>query len=951
MAKYTINTSDNSAENVFNRNEQEGNIAGTPEVLNARTKKAVADAEVLDRYDDFANMKLTSAIYERQDGVKYGIQRRSEIHGNQDVILDHQVRAARDFLRVLRGFGLLADVVGSGKTFEAGVVLSELATRGKLKSLLLVVPEQVYHNWVEVLEVMFGMGEGTLVDVGREPYFNVNKRKDADPRLDCTLVPLNNRQKNLVRPTRPIIVKTEDFVQWRETDLSNLLFDVVVVDEAHHLCDEDGQYARALKYLSLLMLNKREVNSTYCLLLSATPHSGNLDKMFRLWYFIRCKGGSPEDFDEMEDIRRSEDYRTEKEYYQQVVCRGAHTVSEYISISKLISVKERFGKEFRAYLASLGHESDYDKLTKWEQRNICDDFLAADGNSEIRQKVIADVAGAYHNSVMRSIMIRQPNNLPRKRFVNNLFIAPVEGKFPSSVKADGVTVFPYDIDGPKGVKSSYGDQSLGEYLRNKGQDNNAARAEIWVSGILGGQKVFENGNLFPKKGSQKYYWDQLQAGSENTTTRYAFLNEYGKTDIAKQIFDVKYNELVRILDAHPNDRVILFFDYEKGAENAKRAEWTRVFEALSGTKHKDRIVLGLEDNIEKSTEFFRKNDNAVFVIGDPAYTEGANYQECHIIINFSVTPDPLAMDQRIGRIFRLGQSSDVTIYSFAMMNELEGYALAYFNRIGLLESNSGDATIIAGSNNESMVAVKCPACEKLKLYPRDEFTARKLNNQLYCDENPKCTRNDPRGTVMEEINIYEFKCDRCGKKLVRTDGDAYRCFAINNTQRGSLVNDGKKGNRVYSCSKLCAIRNCSKIRSFKIPCKVINMPDTPISKLKLICNSCENYKSGVCNAKCTLLYDSESDAIKACHGCDHSSCSPKPHSFTFDEKWVAKCPNDRCDGKLRPILARTFAAYIQGAYAFKDDGTSFCKNLGREAERVDLIQKVLKQDAVVKKNY
>ena len=944
MAKYTINAQESSKGKVFDRNEQEGNIAGSPEMLNARTRTAVSNAEVLDRYDDFAQMKIGAGVYERTDGIEYGILRNPEIHGNEAVILDRQVKAANDFLRLLRGFGLLADVVGSGKTFEAGVVLSELAARGKLKSLLLVVPEQVYNNWVEVLEVMFGMGVGTLVDVGTKPYFNVGGA-GKDRRLDCTTVTLSGDRK-LVRPTRPIIVKTEDFVNWKEKDLKNLLFDVVVVDEAHHLCDEDGQYARALKFLSVLMLNKREVNSTYCLLLSATPHSGNLEKMFRLWYFVRCKGGSPEDFNEMEDDQRSEDYRSEKDYYKNVVCRGAKTVSEYIAISKLTAVKDRFFKDFKAYLTKIGHAANFDKLTDWEQRNICDGFISS-SSADVRNKVLADVASAYHNIVMRSIMIRQPgSNVGKKKYVNNLFIAPFKGKFPGSVKLDGITVNPYDIEGPKGVKGPYGEQSLSEYLLNKGQCDNMARTEMWMSGIFGSQRLFDDIDVFPKKGSQRFYWNQLQSTGADTANRFTFLNEYGKGETAEQIFNLKYKELERLIAEHPNDRIIVFFDYERGGD-ASRAEWVRVTKALKSTAHADRVHLGLDDNIDISNKFFRNVPNAVFVVGDPAYTEGANYQECHLIVNFSVTPDPLAMDQRVGRIFRLGQSSDVTVYSFAVMNELEGYALAYFNRIGLLGSNSGDATIIAGSNNESMVAVQCPACGRLKLYPKDEFSARKLNGRLYCDASPMCTRDDPKGTVMEEINIYEFKCDMCGKKLMRTDGDSYRCFATNNTKRGNLVNDGR-GNRVYSCSKFCAMKNCSRLRSLKKPCKIVDAPfDTPIAKLKLECLRCENNKDGSCPSRCSLL----SDSIESCAQCDYSTCTPKPHRFTFDEKWVAPCPNTtvggtKCSGKLRPIVARTFAAYIRGAYAFRDDGTSFCENLGKEADRVAEIQKVLTMDYV-----
>lgn len=67
-----------------------------------------------------------------------------------------------------------------------------------------------------------------------------------------------------------------------------------------------------MKLLSLMMETKKKANMTYCLLLSATPHSGNLEHMFRLWYFIRCKGGNPGDFDEKDDKDRSADYNKEK---------------------------------------------------------------------------------------------------------------------------------------------------------------------------------------------------------------------------------------------------------------------------------------------------------------------------------------------------------------------------------------------------------------------------------------------------------------------------------------------------------------------------------------------------------------------------------------------------------------------------------------------------------------
>ena len=255
-------------------------------------------AEALDRYDNFASLSLLPSDYAKAGG-EYGIPVK-KFHTGRDRLLPHQTKATQAFLKELRGFGLLADVVGSGKTYEACAVLSELSAKGKINSMLLIVPSQVYNTWKEVLEMHFGLGKGALETLTSKFNDDLFTRDDD----------------GFIRPKRPLIVKTEDFVKWKEHDVDNVLFDVVVVDEAHNLCGEEGSSAKALKLLSILMATKKVAKKTYCLLLSATPHSGNLSEMFRLWYFIRCKGGNPEDFDEKDDLQRTDAYRKEKAYYK-----------------------------------------------------------------------------------------------------------------------------------------------------------------------------------------------------------------------------------------------------------------------------------------------------------------------------------------------------------------------------------------------------------------------------------------------------------------------------------------------------------------------------------------------------------------------------------------------------------------------------------------------------------
>jgi len=44
--------------------------------------------------------------------------------------------------------------------------------------------------------------------------------------------------------------------------------------------------------------------------------------------------------------------------------------------------------------------------------------------------------------------------------------------------------------------------------------------------------------------------------------------------------------------------------------------------------------------------------------------EGRNFQHCHVLVNHDLAWSPAAIEQRIGRIDRIGQSREVSIYAF-----------------------------------------------------------------------------------------------------------------------------------------------------------------------------------------------------------------------------------------------------------------------------------------------
>lgn len=61
---------------------------------------------------------------------------------------------------------LLADDVGLGKTISAGLVMSELMSRGRISKTIIVCPKLLLQQWKEELETKFGIP--SVIAIGRE---------------------------------------------------------------------------------------------------------------------------------------------------------------------------------------------------------------------------------------------------------------------------------------------------------------------------------------------------------------------------------------------------------------------------------------------------------------------------------------------------------------------------------------------------------------------------------------------------------------------------------------------------------------------------------------------------------------------------------------------------------------------------------------------------------------
>lgn len=75
---------------------------------------------------------------------------------------------------------------------------------------------------------------------------------------------------------------------------------------------------------------------------------------------------------------------------------------------------------------------------------------------------------------------------------------------------------------------------------------------------------------------------------------------------------------------------------------------------------------------EAQMEFQR---SAQICVATEAAGEGINLQFCHLMINYDLPWNPNRLEQRMGRVHRIGQEFDVTVFNFVASNTVEGTIL------------------------------------------------------------------------------------------------------------------------------------------------------------------------------------------------------------------------------------------------------------------------------------
>lgn len=536
------------------------------------------------------------------------------VHTSNVEPLPHQISAVYEAMLPKQPLRfVLADDPGSGKTIMAGLLIRELIMRGDAKRILIVSPGSLTEQWQDELLEKFGVTFDIFSREKQEQCASGNYFDEAD-QLICRLDQLSRNEE-------------------LQEKLKNTEWDIIIVDEAHKL--SASYFGSKINKTKRFQLGEMLGSITrHFLLMTATPHNGK-EEDFQTWLSL------------LDGDRFYGKFR-----------EGAHKVDVSDMMRRM--VKEELLKfdgtplfpERRAYTANYElspmEASLYEQVTTYvrEEMNRADNLDSKKKNNvgfalTMLQRRLASSPEAIYQSLKRR----------RKRLEDRLEETKLMARG-QTVKKDNVaeTLGGYNlkkqIDLPDNFDEIDEDLSAEEYeiLSEQVVDQASAsetipelEAEILILKDLEDQalKVVQSGN--DKK------WEELscllQDKPEMLTTSGAR---------RKLIIFTEHKDTLNYLAKRVGDML--------GNENAVRT--------ISGGTNRDER--------RKVQEEFRNDPEVIVLIATDAAGEGVNLQNANLMVNYDLPWNPNRLEQRFGRIHRIGQTEVCHLWNIVASETREG---------------------------------------------------------------------------------------------------------------------------------------------------------------------------------------------------------------------------------------------------------------------------------------
>jgi len=603
----------------------------------------------------------------------------------------HQRAVAYDVLDRFPCRRLLADEVGLGKTIEAGLILRSLLLSGRVKRCLVLVPRSLAKQWQEELRGRFFV-EAPFYDGARFVWFE-------HPENRYVAIPEGTSPWEV----HPVVVSSAQMVKRQERAAALLKaseWDLVIVDEAHHARRRDFLDLKRYRPNRLLTLLEQLRHRTRgLLLLTATPMQVH---PVEVWDLLRLLG-MPGEWQQSQDSFLAY-FRQLRQPYEQV---------DWEAVLPLVQqsiVAHGWDREWeRAVRQSVG-VVDLQRVKSAIRHGHRRDVLAL--NNGQRRWLLEAVR--QHNPVP-GLMYRHTRRLLREYHQRGLMKNHVPERKPEAVWLEMSPEEQHLYRNVERYISTYY-KRYEEVRRGLGFVMTVYRRRL-TSSLYALKQSLDRHRLFLLG-----QWEDVEAmaGLEDEDTEEADLErdvleglgdrptfwdeevrEVGKLleDLERLPTERKFLALQdRLQEAlYRWDQVLVFTQYtdtldflrqellptfgsKLGCYSGRGGEvWDTVQQRWAGISK------------ERMQQNFAEGQLKVLLCTEAA-GEGLNFQNCGVVINYDMPWNPMKVEQRIGRVDRIGQRRrEVFIMHFFYERTVEAQVYKVLGeRIGWFETVVGE---------------------------------------------------------------------------------------------------------------------------------------------------------------------------------------------------------------------------------------------------------------------
>lgn len=260
----------------------------------------------IDKHTHFALRHQTlSAIHREQQSPAYGLA------GPRVQLLPHQLYIASEVAGRHAPRVLLADEVGLGKTIEAGLILHQRLISGRATRALVVVPDNLQHQWLVEMLRRFNLSFTLLNEERCQAMHGLD---DIDPALlpENEDIVIDEADDNPFETAQLIICSLEFLTDSpkRYQQAVEAEWDMLLVDEAHHL--EWSEQGASAGYECIEGLSQVAEG---LLLLTATPEQLGIES-----HFARLRLLDPHRYNDLAQfIAEEENYRPLNDLVQELL--------------------------------------------------------------------------------------------------------------------------------------------------------------------------------------------------------------------------------------------------------------------------------------------------------------------------------------------------------------------------------------------------------------------------------------------------------------------------------------------------------------------------------------------------------------------------------------------------------------------------------------------------------